>query len=204
MEAAEIFKKLNKRIIIFDTETTGVNPGSICQLSYFKIRETGITPKNYYFAVDYVEPGAQQVHGLSVEILKELSKGMVFKDKVNEIYNDFKSADMLVGHNISFDIKFLTTEFERNGIYFRPVNTFCTMKGFTNICKIIKTGNGGYKWPSLAELSNFMNIDQETIDYQSKRLFGLHTAAHDARGDIVTTYLCYLEGLKKNFISINH
>ena len=60
-------------VIYFDTETTGLCPGRIIQLSYIKESENEAIGKNFYFAVDYIEPSAQAVHGISVEKLKELS-----------------------------------------------------------------------------------------------------------------------------------
>lgn len=200
MNAAEIFRNLKKRIIIFDTETTGINPGNICQLSYLKISPTGIIPKNFFFKVDYIEPGAQKVHGLTVEKLIELSDGKVFSDSVEEIYRDFMTVDLLVGHNIDFDMKFLTAELERSTLNFNKKDIFCTMKKFTGICKIPKSNGAGFKWPNLGELSKFLNISQKEQDELAKRLYGVESVAHDARGDIICTYLCFLEGLKEHKI----
>lgn len=198
MNNTELLRNLKKKIIIFDTETTGINPGNICQLSYLKISEAGITPKNYYFKVKYIEPGAQKVHGLTVAKLRELSEGMDFSTKAHEIHKDFSQAQMLVGHNVSFDIKFLTTEFERNGLEFEKEEVFCTMKKFTSMCKIPKKNGLGFKWPRLGELADHFRISQKQKDELSKELFGLETFAHDARGDIISTYLCFVEGLRNS------
>ena len=64
-------------IIYLDTETTGLCPGNICQLSYVLQTEKEVKAKNFYFAVDNVEYGAYSVHGLSPEILYKLSNGRV-------------------------------------------------------------------------------------------------------------------------------
>ena len=45
-------------IIFFDTETTGLIPGRIIQLSYIMQSETEVRAKNFFFAVEYVEPSA--------------------------------------------------------------------------------------------------------------------------------------------------
>ena len=41
-------------ILFFDTETTGLIPGRIIQLSYVMQSETATTAKNFFFAVEYV------------------------------------------------------------------------------------------------------------------------------------------------------
>ena len=57
-------------ILYFDTETTGVRPGQICQLSYIIQDTSGVSAKNFFFSVDYVEQGASAVHGFSVQKLR--------------------------------------------------------------------------------------------------------------------------------------
>ena len=75
------------RKLIFDTETTGLNPygNQIAQLSYLMIDDNYEvkTAKNFYFAVDYVEAGASEVNGLTKKVLDELSEGKKFKDFSN-------------------------------------------------------------------------------------------------------------------------
>mgnify|MGYP003734308207 FL=1 len=71
-------------MIFFDTETTGLKPGSICQLSYITV-DASVKPQitrgeNIFFSVDYMEPSAEEVHGFSVEDLYELSGGLYFED----------------------------------------------------------------------------------------------------------------------------
>ncbi len=59
------------KMIFFDTETTGIRPGNICQLSYILVdtsyKPTKTIGKNIFFTVDYVEPSAQDVHGFSID-----------------------------------------------------------------------------------------------------------------------------------------
>ncbi len=71
----------------------------------------GVTGKNFYFAVDYIEPAATAVHGITVEKLKVLSGGKTFSDYQDEIYDDFARADLIVAHNAKFDIGFMIAEF---------------------------------------------------------------------------------------------
>ena len=102
------------KLLFFDTETTGVKPGSICQLSYILV-DTSTKPqktigKNIFFTVDEMEPEAERIHGFSLEKLYELSEGMYFEDLYADFINDFLEADFIIGHNVQFDIKFLKHE----------------------------------------------------------------------------------------------
>lgn len=69
-----------------------------------------VKAKNFFFKVNYVEPSASQVTGLTTEILDVLSEGKVFGDYADEIHRDFACADYIVAHNISFDKKFMEAD----------------------------------------------------------------------------------------------
>ena len=60
-------------LLVFDTEATDLEPGQICQLAYLLEQDGEITARNYFFSVDDMSPGAQEVHGFSKEMLEELS-----------------------------------------------------------------------------------------------------------------------------------
>jgi DNA polymerase-3 subunit epsilon len=192
------------KMIFFDTETTGLRPGSICQLSYI-IVDTGVKPQvttgtNIFFSVDYVEPGAEDIHGFSVEKLYELSEGLYFEDKFEHILEDFSSADFLIGHNVKFDINFLTHELEGCGEELKPKNVFCTMGYYKDVCKL-PDFKGQYKNPKLEEVVKFFNISKEDIHETSKKLFGGTGNFHDARFDTAATYLVVVEGIKRGHIA---
>ena len=195
------------KMIFFDTETTGLKPGSICQLSYILV-DTNIKPtqtigKNIFFAVEYVEPSAQDVHGFSVEALYELSNGRYFEDRLEEFLEDFQTADVFIGHNVKFDLKFLTYELEGCGEIFEPKNIFCTMNYYKNICKL-PSNRGDYKMPKLQEAINFLHVKESDIDLFSKKYFDETGNFHDARFDTTATYLLVTEGIKKGHIPRNY
>jgi DNA polymerase III subunit epsilon len=191
------------KMIFFDTETTGIKPGSICQLSYILV-DTGVKPtqtvgKNIFFSVEYVEPSAEEVHGFSVEDLYELSEGKYFEDCFEDFIQDFQTADILIGHNVNFDLKFLKYELEGCGEELSLSHTFCTMNYYKNICKIIGS-NGGYKAPKLEEVVKFLNLSKEHIEELSNKYFNGSGKFHDARFDTTATYLLVTEGIKKGYI----
>ncbi len=178
-------------ILYFDTETTGLRPGKICQLSYILDYGAGkIESKNFFFTVDYIEPSAIAVHGFSVPILKRLSGGKTFSDYAEEIANDFKSASIIIAHNISFDLSFLRKEFEEIGAFFCYKNECCSMKTAVPVTKILRSNGKGYKYPKLIELCEFLDITEIDIVGKEKLLFGAFSHSHDARFDTTALYLC--------------
>ncbi|MBO5068377.1 MAG: 3'-5' exonuclease [Clostridia bacterium] len=183
-------------ILYFDTETTGLKPGQICQLSYIMQTKTDVKAKNFFFNVDFVEYGAYMVHGFSVEKLKNLSGGKTFADCFNEIEEDFLSADLLCSHNTAFDFSFMRTEFERLGKPFIINNEFCTMKKSTPVCKLLRSDGITYKYPKLNELCNYFAIRNSDIERASDKLFGTEANFHDARFDTTAVYLIVNEGFK--------
>lgn len=184
-------------LIIFDTETTGFQPGQICQLSYIVARDKKIEGKNYFFTVDYIEPGARRVHGFSVDDLRKLSGGKDFRYYHPEIAADFSSAERLVAHNYAFDYRFMAAEFARCSSQFTCADHFCTMRRFTSICRL-----PGLKYPRLGELVEFMGITERMIKQTAEELFGSKDLrAHDARYDVTATYLCYQKGLESGYLA---
>ena len=176
-------------ILYFDTETTGLYPGQICQLSYIMQTKERVSAKNFFFSVDFVEPSAQSVHGFSVQKLKELSLGKEFSDFFEEISADFEKADLICAHNTSFDFSFMRKEYERLGQTFYTKNEFCSMKKSTPICKLLRKTGAGYKYPKLSELCLFLGISDSEISTVSSSLFGTETSFHDARFDTSALYL---------------
>ncbi len=195
------------KLLFFDTETTGVKPGSICQLSYILV-DTSTKPqktigKNIFFTVDEMEPEAERIHGFSLEKLYELSEGMYFEDLYADFINDFLEADFIIGHNVQFDIKFLKHELLGLGEFFEPNNVFCTMKYYKDICKILRP-TGDYKNPKLEEVIKHLNITDSEISETANKYFQGSGNYHDARFDTTATYLTVINGIKKGLIPRNY
>lgn len=194
------------KMLLFDTETTDLNPGQIGQLSYLIIdmenMENKIEGKNFFFSVNYVNPSASAVTGLTREKLCELSGDKIFSDYLEEIFEDFTNVDMIIAHNINFDIKFITAEFKRCGYEFKPKLTFCSMKYYTDICKIpSKHKPDSYKFPKLEEAINFVGIDNEKVNELCKKIYkGSEASFHDSRYDIVATYMLLRTGIYKGYM----
>jgi DNA polymerase III epsilon subunit-like protein len=123
---------------------------------------------------------AGRVNGHTIESLIE--KGRSVEAVIAEIAQDISDSDLIVCHNIGFDLPVLACEMIRAKISTTKKEKFCTMAGSTNVCKI--QGPYGFKWPKLQELH--------------KHLFGHEfDGAHDALADILATVRCYFAMRKK-------
>ena len=186
------------KLIVFDTEATDLTPGQICQLSYLMVENGSVTGKNMFFQVDEMSEGAQEVHGMSLEDLEQLSGGERFEDRVEEIFADFEWADMLVGHNVAADDRYIRVEFERTGRKLKKKLTFCTMNYYTSTTNLKRKVNTGRpKPPRLEELWEHYGISTDDIAARSAQWFQGGGQAHDARFDTAATYMCLLEATKK-------
>ena len=103
------------REIIFDTETTGLNPAGgdrmveIGCIELFNRVETGRTFHAYFNPGRPMPSEAEAVHGLSDIFLSDKPN---FAEKVEELL-EFIGDAPLVAHNASFDFGFLNHELER-------------------------------------------------------------------------------------------
>lgn len=105
------------REIVFDTETTGLNPAGgdrmveIGCVEIFNRIETGRS-FHAYFNPDRDMPfEAQEVHGLTNLFLSDKPR---FSERAEELL-DFLEDSPLVAHNAAFDFGFLNCELERCG-----------------------------------------------------------------------------------------
>jgi DNA polymerase-3 subunit epsilon len=106
------------REIVFDTETTGLDPfqgdrmveiGCIELLNRFP---TGKTFHCYFNPERDMPEQAFKVHGLSIDFLKDKP---LFATKVEELIAFLGDEAALVAHNAMFDLGFLNAELERAG-----------------------------------------------------------------------------------------
>jgi DNA polymerase-3 subunit epsilon len=108
------------REVIFDTETTGLDPTGgdrIIEIAAIEILNDKITDKIFHVYVDPqrdVPDSAFKVHGISREFLIDKP---IFSNIIDEFIN-FIGDDPLIAHNAEFDLKFINEELRRAG---RPV-----------------------------------------------------------------------------------
>ena len=170
--------------IYLDTETTGLSPGQITQISYIIEEGQAIIKRvNQYFKVESIDDGAARATGLSVEKLNFLSEGTRFEHRAHEIYTDL-SDGVLVAHNAAFDTSFLQAEFQRVGLMYIPKKVLCTMKHMTDIMKIPKARGAGFKYPKLEEIMRYTGVTHNQVLGLARTIFGNYAMQeHDSRFD---------------------
>jgi DNA polymerase-3 subunit epsilon len=128
--------------------------------------------------VPSIEPGAQNVHGISVE---DCQKYGVSRDIAMELFaNACLNADVLVAHNLAFDRAVMETALYRNGSDgqhmdgMSQLQHICTMNSSTEVLKL-PGKYGKSKWPSLQESYSHFSVDDGT----SSIIEGSHDALVD-------------------------
>ena len=143
------------REIVFDTETTGLDPGGgdrIVEIGCVEIYNRSETGRHFhtYFNPDRSMPaGAEAVHGLTEIFLSDKPR---FSEKVDELL-DFIEDSPLVAHNASFDFGFLNSEL---GLCGRPV--VCTTR-MVDTLALARTRHPGAKH-SLDALCTRFGVDR--------------------------------------------
>ena len=112
--------------------------------------------------------------------------GISIIDALKMFYDDYQHCGIIVGHNIEFDIKMVRTEYYRHltelsqypisNIFLsgwlqeKNIKIKCTQMIGKNLCKLVIPNRGGYKFPKLVELYEFLfhekpeNLHNSMID----------------------------------------
>jgi DNA polymerase III epsilon subunit-like protein len=147
------------KVIVFDTETTGLIPGYntslydtkkypyIVQLSWLLFDVDNDKLINVGDHIIKLPPSViirqevSNIHGITNVIMK--LKGIPPRIALQEFANDLKKADVCVAHNIKFDKRMIRVEFIRNKMidYIHKGNQsmYCTMYNSVEVCKIPRT-----------------------------------------------------------------
>ena len=103
------------RLVVLDTETTGLNArlgDRVVEIGCVEILERRIGEQHYHAYVNperEIDAGASRVHGLSHEDLKDKPK---FHDIAREFLDFIRGAELVI-HNAAFDVEFLDMELAR-------------------------------------------------------------------------------------------
>jgi len=142
------------REIVFDTETTGFEPGEghrIVEIGLVELMDhfpTGRTKQFYLNPEREVPIESQRIHGLSTEFLSDKP---LFAHVADE-FLEFVGDAVLVIHNASFDMKFINAELTRVG------RTPLSMARTVDTIEIAKRKLPGARY-SLDELCKRFSID---------------------------------------------
>lgn len=186
------------KICIIDTETSNLpvkmnaswkdteNWPWIVQLAYQIVdtvtkkvieKKFTIKPENWT-----ISEGAISSHGITNEYARAC--GLIGREVFNEFACDLQEIDLLVAHNVNFDLPILKSNLYRYGFDADLLNiqTYCTMIKSVSYCKIEGKFNK-YKWPKLIELHTI--LFNEGFD-----------GAHDALNDVRACSRCFFQMMK--------
>ena len=185
--------------LFLDTESNGMKPEQVCQLSVITEENGCVIGQNWFFSGETMNEHAFRRRGYPRQKLKRLSGGLSFIDSSQEILDYIRRCDMIVGHNVQSDIRMLGMEFKRVGVTYWPPKALDTMNFFANLVQA-RTKAGAFKKPTLEELGHHFRIKTEEIDALCKTLYGDIFSAHDARYDVALTYLSVLRASERGDI----
>lgn len=200
------------KVLIFDTETTGLPETKIIsqdtlnkwpyivQLSFILFDTSTndiIETKDCIIKIpDEINISSEStaIHNITNEMTK---KGETINDVLKEFFDKLRKVDLLVGHNIEFDINMIYIELLRIIYYKENIssykfdlhllknfkNIYCTMQESIDLCNIqmtTKLGKEYKKYPKLSELH--------------EKLFGITPKnLHNSFVDILITLRCFMK-----------
>jgi len=201
------------KFLVYDTETTGLP-----QSKYVKMSLVDLWPHVVQFSyiiydseTNKLEKNDQiikipeniimsdeniSLHGITNEMSQ--TKGVSINNVIEEFLNSIERVDLIIGHNLEFDLNMLrieimrmikdTTDEEIKKKYQEKLikidnynKYYCTMKTTVDLCKLpspYKKNKDQYKYPKLDELHN--------------HLFGIKPLKlHNSLNDVIVTLRCF-------------
>ncbi len=151
----------DERLIILDTETTGINPRDghrIVEIGCVEMINRQLTGRNYHVYVKPMAQGMQMVmdqeviniHGLTDDFLRDKP---VFEQIAQEFVNFIKGARLVI-HNAKFDVGFMDHEFSM----MRGLPKTTDICSITDTLKVAKDEFGSPK--TLDYLARFYKVDK--------------------------------------------
>jgi DNA polymerase III epsilon subunit-like protein len=206
------------RILVFDTETTGLpkskimNPDTLnlwphtVQFSYViydtNLNDIVVSSDKIVKLKDGITmpEDSIKIHGITNEISQK--NGINIETIINEFFSHLRNVDLLVGHNVSFDINMIKVEllrliYEAKFISENEVkeckynlhfltnykNICCTLQESIDLCNIKaidKFGKEYTKFPKLLEL-------------HQKLFESVPNNLHNSFNDILVTLRCFMK-----------
>ena len=206
------------RILVFDTETTGlpkskiISPDTLNQWPHivqfsFVIYDTELN--DIVVAIDnivkltdtgiVISEDSIKLHGITHEISQ--TKGVKLSKLLHMFCSYLKNVDVLVGHNVSFDINLVKIEILRliysshisddkiikykNNLHVLTnfTNVYCTMQNAIELCGIKLTDKFGKEYNKFPKL---MELHQKLFNSVPNNL-------HNSFNDILITLRCYVK-----------
>jgi DNA polymerase III epsilon subunit-like protein len=201
------------RVLVFDTETTGlpsskiINPDTlklwphIVQFSYVMYDTERNDILDLHNSIIKVAEGINipeesiKFHGITNEISQ--NNGIELELVLIEFFYQLKIADKIVGHNVSFDINMVKVELLRiiysrtqnaefkNYLYFinNYKNICCTLQDSVELCNIKALDKHGKEYLKFPKL----------IELHEKLFISVPNNLHNSLNDILVTLRCFIK-----------
>ena len=167
-------------IVVFDTETTGIDTtqDEIVQIAGVRLAPDGSiagTFQHYLRPERPVGREAEHVHGLSDAFLQEHGEPPV---EVLQAFCAFARGAVLVGHNVTYDLRILSSELARLGLAPLEAPTY---------------------YDTLDIFRRYHpNLPKHTLEYLGKVCEVEHASSHDAYDDICATAELLLYAIERD------
>lgn len=175
MRSIDSIKALDpKRVLVIDTETTGLKPygtDEILSLTIIDLDGTVLFDELVRPQNRKRWPKAQEIHGITWAMVKEKQPLRAYQEQIAEIWD---SAELVVGYNVGFDTDFI----HASGLLLERKQEFDVMREFAPIWGKWDDYHGDYRWAKLTQCAKHYRI--QAID------------SHSSLGDAETTRQCYL------------
>jgi len=165
-----------KRIIVLDTETTGINQTNlphinhrIIEIGAIEIIERRFTGNNFHVYIQpgrFIESGALKVHGITNDFLSDKP---FFKDIADQFLKYIRNSTLVI-HNAAFDLGFINQEFSFLNKNIKNINMFCSVIDTLKIARKLFPGK------------------KNTLDALCTR-YKINKSHRDLHGAIVDAYL---------------
>ena len=122
-------RTFTNRLIILDTETTGLNPQEghrIIEIGCVEVVNRRLTGKRFHSYINperIIDSGAIEVHGITNESLENKP---VFAAIVKDFVAFIQGAELVI-HNAPFDVGFINYEFSRLNNKTGTLSDYCTV-----------------------------------------------------------------------------
>jgi len=117
------------KIAVVDVETTGLDAwrhDRIVEIAIVIVSPDGTVTREYDTLVNPErDVGPTSKHGITAG---DVARAPAFAQIAGDVLDVLRDSTVISGHNVSFDKRFLTKEFERIGIALPEFPTFCTLR----------------------------------------------------------------------------
>lgn len=200
-EKKQVKKTISSHYIFIDTETTGLplnynapitdtqNWPRLVQISWieFDLNGSEISTNDFIIKPDGFNIPIASTLINNISHAQALNKGHDLSSVLSKLSSRAQNSQIIVGHNIEFDLSIIGAEFYRMNMNNQLVHVpkLCTMKLTKEFCGI--SNKYGYKFPSLQEL-HFKLFNSSV------------SGSHNALNDIKATAKCFWELKRLNKI----